>query len=311
MQLFKKQIKINQNPYTFTLLLALLTLLAAPLAAQEAQPRVVEVTLQSPHVGPQRVVYILPPGYDQADAPWPALIAFAGKGEAVRGNRAGAWGWVEVYGLLPALQALHERRVERAAFAAPGAAAWAEAYDDALQAAPYRGLVVICPYPTPRAAERERYERFILDEVIPASQERFNLRRDPAGWGVDGISLGGALALSLGFGHPERFGAIGAQQAAIGEGRLLGLLDRGGAAAPLAGRRINLLTSAHDPFRANVHALADGLRKRGVAPRLLTVPGHHDKVFVRSFGAVELLLFHDRALRGEDGPLPQPPSPPR
>jgi len=274
---------------------------AAP--AAEPQPEVYEATIVSRHVGKQVVVFVAPPGYGAGSARLPAVVTWAGRGESVRGNRAGAWGWVERYGVVEAMAALHRNHLTREDFQGLVGDGALEATNAALREQPYRGVLLVCPYPPHRASERARYEAFVLEELIPYTKAHFRVFEAPERWGVDGISLGGTLAYSLGFGHPEAFGAVGGQQAAVGAAppAVLAAVEANRVGA--RGLRVNVATSARDPFRASLTTFVGHLRRLGVDARFVVLEGAHDKRFVRGPGSIELLLFQDRALWGS-GAMP-------
>jgi hypothetical protein len=68
--------------------------------------------------------------------------------------------------------------------------------------------------------------------------------------------------------------------------------------------RLRLLTSVGDFYRGVTKQLHDALSRQGVPHDDALVAGPHDYVFNRGPGAIEMLLWHDRVLRGEepDGP---------
>lgn len=74
-------------------------------------------------------------------------------------------------------------------------------------------LLVLVP-PLDRRKEYERseaFERFLVTELVPAVEARWPTRKDPAGRGVMGVSLGAFAALSVTARHPGVFGRCGAQ----------------------------------------------------------------------------------------------------
>lgn len=76
-------------------------------------------------------------------------------------------------------------------------------------------LLVLVP-PVDRRLEYERhepFERFLVDELVPAVEARYGVRRDRGGRGVLGVSLGGFAALSAAARNPGAFGRCGAQSA--------------------------------------------------------------------------------------------------
>jgi hypothetical protein len=102
--------------------------------------------------------------------------------------------------------------------------------------------------------------------------------------------------------RPELFRAIGTEQAAV-----RGLWTR--FRRPLQEEterfrhlQINLLTSLQDGYRRPIQKLAQQLGEIGLSVRLQITPGRHDKRFARGPGAIDMLLFHDEALRTETAP---------
>jgi S-formylglutathione hydrolase FrmB len=60
-----------------------------------------------------------------------------------------------------------------------------------------------------------RYEDFLLREFIPFIEHRYRVTGNHADRGIGGISMGGYGALRLAFLHPELFGSVTAQSAAL------------------------------------------------------------------------------------------------
>ena len=62
---------------------------------------------------------------------------------------------------------------------------------------------------------RERYSDFFLSEFMPQIESKFRVIRGRMTRGVTGLSMGGYGALRLAFAHPELFGSVSAQSAAL------------------------------------------------------------------------------------------------
>ena len=62
------------------------------------------------------------------------------------------------------------------------------------------------------------FTRFLVDELVPAVEARWPVRKDAAGRGVMGASLGGFAALSVTARRPGVFGRCGAQSTGGGDG---------------------------------------------------------------------------------------------
>jgi acetyl esterase/lipase len=253
---------------------------------------------------PQRVVVLVPPGATAA-APRPLLVALHGRGEAHRGLEAGAWGWVRDYGLDRTAAALGRPPLTAAALQDLGPPAYLAALNAALAARPYGGLVVACPFTPDVLATRGLddavpFGRFVVESLLPRLRRELPVIPTAAATGIDGVSLGGRVALLVGLEHPEAFGAVGTLQAAFGPNEIPALAARVRAmrARVAAPPRLRLLTSEGDYFKDTLGALAAAARAAGWPAELRVVPGPHDYDFNRGPGGVEMLLWHDRVLRG-------------
>jgi putative tributyrin esterase len=60
-----------------------------------------------------------------------------------------------------------------------------------------------------------RYSDFFLQEFMPYVESRYRVRPGRRGRAITGISMGGYGALRFAFAHPELFGAVSAQSAAL------------------------------------------------------------------------------------------------
>jgi dienelactone hydrolase len=119
---------------------------------------------------------------------------------------------------------------------------------------------------------------------------------------LDGVSLGGYLALEVFCRRPEAFGAWGAVQGAFGAARAASYADRLASAVQRAVQRsqrpvrLHIETTDGDVFREGSTLLGARLNDAGVACELSVLPGQHDQVFLREAGTLEMLLWHDRGL---------------
>ncbi|HUT77186.1 MAG TPA: alpha/beta hydrolase-fold protein, partial [Polyangia bacterium] len=173
-----------------------------------------------------------------------------------------------------------------------------------LESRPWRGLIVLCPYLPDRFRGESQIEdarafgEVLAEQLLPRARLEIPGAGDAAG--IDGVSLGGRAALLTGLSRPEIFGVVAALQPAIGArdtALLVDLARRARAAAPGIGLR--LLSSDDDRFLGATRRLSAAWRESGLEHRLDVVQGTHSYEFNRGPGAIEMLLFHDRALRGE------------
>ena len=234
---------------------------------------------------------------------YPLVIAFHGKGESKLGPERGYKAWTERYGLLPAYEALLGGVLVREAFGGLVRDAELNALNAELKARPFKGVFVVgvfTPDLLPEVDHPERieaYAEWVAKKLVPKAQRMFPvISEEPRQVGVDGVSLGGMVALEVGLRFPEVFGAVGTMQPAI-RGREAELAERALRAQASVPQSLRLLSSDQDPLLPVTRTLSAELRKRRVAHTLQVTPGGHDYAFNKGPGAIELLHFHDRALR--------------
>ncbi len=237
---------------------------------------------------------------------FPLLIALHGRGEAMKGPARGARGWVDDYQLMRAIRRLSYPPLKQADFEGFVEEPRLARVNAELTKQPYRGMVVLCAY-TPdvltgeRPFERARpYARFLSDTVLPRARKELPILPEASATGIDGVSLGGRVALLSGLYHPRSFGAVAGLQAAFDSADAPRLKDMAlSAMRDNPSLRLRLLTSSGDYFVEANRAISRTWQQFGVPHQFLLVPGPHDYIFNRGPGALEMLLFHDRALRGE------------
>lgn len=250
-------------------------------------------------VGPMKAAVLMPARRDPSTR-WPLLVAFHGWGESNRGVDAGAWGWARDYELGSSDAELRHTPLRREAFLGFVEPARYERLRRDLARRPYRGVIVVTPY-TPDTLDgdagtlAQAYADWIATTLVPRARRELPVLQDRGATGVDGVSLGGLTALEAGFSHPEVFGVVGALQPAVNR-RVERVLSRRRSGAPP--QRVRLVGSRADSLTRHVMALHDAMNGRRIPHDLRLVEGPHDYIFNRGPGGVEMLLFHDRALRG-------------
>lgn len=301
----------------FACALSLLAFAGLPSAATRAQPRSDHVhyrylTIPGHSGEPERVVVTFPRRADRREHPpsarYPLLVALHGYGETKKGSERGALGWPLDYALGDAFGALSRGTLEPRDYGGFVTKEHVRAVNDELRARPFEGVMVVAPYvPDLREAKGdaplEAYASWVAGPLLEAVRERFPAAaRTREGTGIDGVSLGGKVALEVALRHPATFGAAGAIQPAI-VGREASIAER---AAALKAKgtlpKLRIVTSEQDSFRASARELSTRFRDARIPHVLINVPGPHGYAFNRGPGAIELLRFADRGLVRE--PLP-------
>ncbi len=143
------------------------------------------------------------------------------------------------------------------------------------------------------------YARWLVEVLVPRARRELPVLGDRAATGIDGVSLGGLVALETGFLRAPRPSAWWGRCRRRCSGAPSGC-SRGGRRAPRARRSgCGWSRRGATPCGRPTCALHAALTARGVAHDWRVVEGPHDYVFNRGAGGVEMLRFHDRALRGE------------
>ena len=234
---------------------------------------------------------------------FPVLVALHGRGESLKPPSAGAMGWPRDYALPRAIARACAPPLTDADYEGMSDPARLASTNRDLAARPFRGLVVVCPWVPDldllKEADVQRFGRFVLDVLLPRVRKETPALSAPESTGIDGVSLGGAVALRVGLSQPSQFGAVGALQPAIGEERVEELTELARAArSKRPGLKLRLTTSHEDYFRSAVTKLTESWSANGVPHDFADVPGPHDYPFNRGPGAYEMLLWQDRMLAG-------------
>lgn len=259
--------------------------------------------------GIRRVLVTYPRRVDRRPHPpgerYPIVIALHGRTEALQGPNRGYRAWATTYGLTTSFAALQRGRLSRRDYRGHVRASHLEYVNATLRSAHFRGLAVVTPYVPDiggQAVGSERmaeYADWLAGPLLAAVRERFpGLAQTREGTGIDGVSLGGRVALEVGFRHPDVFGVVGGMQPAIRE-QEEALADLALRAAQRHPQRIRLLSSDDDPFLWATRRLSNSLRERRLPHTLSVVAGPHSNDFNRGPGGLEMLLYHARALTRE------------
>ena len=276
----------------------------SPSAGGTRERELTWVYQQSP-VGLMHVVVSIPERASQ-NQPLPVLIALHGRGEALRGPVRGARGWIDDYWMPRAIGRLKHPPLKREDLLGMVDPQRLARMNESLARKPYRGLIVVCPYTPdiwagdqPFSAARP-LTRFVVDELLPRVYRDTPALGTAQSTGIDGVSLGGRAALLVGLNRPKAFGTVAALQPAFSsaDAPALVLLARQ-AKEQNPKLKVRLLTSLQDFYLVSTRHISRALSEAGVPNTLDVIPGVHDYDFNRGPGVYEMLLFHDRALRGE------------
>lgn len=279
----------------------------APSASAEApSPELREITFEysGTPVGANTVVIAVPANATKA-SPLPVLVALHGRGESLKSPSRGARGWLDDYDLKKAVARLVAPPLTTKDLGDSVAPDRLAKMNEALAANPYRGLIVVCPFlpdlfhGDQTMNDGARYASFIVDDVLPRVYREAPALGTPETTALDGVSLGGRAALLVGLLRPKAFRVVAALQPAldVAEARpFASLAERARGENPSLVLR--LLSSDEDYFLEPTVELSRQLKSRGVNHTLDLVVGTHSYEFNRGPGVYEMLLFHDRAIRG-------------
>jgi len=166
----------------------LLVAMLASAGLVSAQSRIDCTSIES-HMLHRAVRYcvMLPSGYEKETRKYPVLYFLHGLGENEQAlMRSGGWGLIE--------DLSREHKVGDFIMVAPEG----------------RGTFFINS-----ADGHNRYSDFLISEFLPFIETHYRIIRTRKSRGVTGLSMGGYGALRLAFAHPELFGSLSAQSAAL------------------------------------------------------------------------------------------------
>jgi len=166
----------------------LLVAMLASAGLVSAQSRIDCTSIES-HMLHRAVRYcvMLPSGYEKETRKYPVLYFLHGLGENEQAlMRSGGWGLIE--------DLSREHKVGDFIMVAPEG----------------RGTFFINS-----ADGHNRYSDFLISEFLPFIEAHYRIIRTRKSRGVTGLSMGGYGALRLAFAHPELFGSVSAQSAAL------------------------------------------------------------------------------------------------
>ena len=249
---------------------------------------------------PERAAAVVPT-WGSAGERFPTLVALHGRGESLKSPSEGAMGWPRDYELMRAMARLRAPPLEKKDFEGLIDEVGLATQNRELALTPFRGVVAVCPYvPDLDLTQPDalaRYGRFVLDALLPRARSEAPALASAAATGIDGVSLGGAVALHVGLANAVAFGAVGATPPAIRADDVALWTERA-----LAARRQNptlklrLLTSEEDYFRDAVTRTSLAWRAAGIQHDFAVAAGPHDYVFNRGPGSIQMLRWHDRVL---------------
>jgi enterochelin esterase-like enzyme len=235
----------------------------------------------------------------------PTLVLFHGLGEAKEGPVPGAFAWFERYGLASCYSRLMHPPIASVIKRQDLREERAREINAELAATPFRGMILVCPF-TPNVwsfksvpLALDALTAFVDELLLPRVAKEFpQADVSPDRTGVDGCSLGGFVSLEVFSRKPARFGTLGVVQPAIGQSSVARYADMIAAARAEHPRlAVHLESSKADPYLPVTKDLAGSLDRRSVPAQLSVPPGPHDQPFLRDVGTLEMLLWHDRALR--------------
>ncbi|MCL2822598.1 MAG: alpha/beta hydrolase-fold protein [Polyangiaceae bacterium] len=257
--------------------------------------------------GPQKAV-VMVPAWASAENRLPLLIALHGRGESNRGLDVGAWAWVRDYWLNRTAARLRVPPLTREDLLGIGPDSYLGQLNESLTVHPWQGLIVVCPHTTDILSDRNLdaaapYADFLVDHLIPKIRADFPVISTREATGIDGVSLGGRMALLSAVNRPEAFGAVGTLQAAFRAEEVQEVASQVKKAwqQPVHPSALRVLTSHDDYFLPTLDKLAKALADEPVNAQFRLIPGRHDYEFNRGPGGYEMLVWHDRVLRGGSG----------
>lgn len=159
-------------------------------------------------------------------------------------------------------------------------------------------MIIVTPegnngwYTDSTTAPADKYETYVIEELLPDVQRRYRTVETRAGRGIAGLSMGGYGALKFGVKHPELFGFAGSMSGALGaaswtESDLRGLESIWRTLAPIFGPEDNPMRKANDVHKLYRDVPAERIRE---LPYVYLDCGTEDPLLQSSRSFAEVLL---------------------
>jgi pimeloyl-ACP methyl ester carboxylesterase len=245
-------------------------------------------------LGGRKATVVTPAG---ASGPFPFAVLLHGLGETTD-PKAGAWAWVERYGLATSYARLRHPPVLAERARGDFTVEAQREVNALLGARPLRPLAFVCPsMPNIQTTPEARvYGDWIVKELLPAARAAAPLDAEPRRAVLGGCSLGSFVALEAFLTHPEAFGGFAGVQTAIFETSAAGYAARAAEVIKGGARDFYLATSTLDHYRKSTDALALELSRQLVMYTYRLSAGPHDQPWLREVGSLEMVLWLDRRL---------------
>jgi len=229
----------------------------------------------------------------------PVLVALHGLGETTD-SITGANAWPKSYALTRAYERLLAPPLEPEDFQGLVTSERLTEINDELRARELGGVIVVCPYMSRDiggALPIELYAEWLGQRLLPRVRSELPALDQTRATGIDGVSLGGWSAIRIAMARPDLFGVVGALQPAILDPQMIDwatqLLSQ-----KLGARPFRFVTSTEDLYRFTLTELDKRLTAKNIPHEFAMTPGPHDYPWNKGPGSIEMLLWHDRTLRG-------------
>ena len=145
------------------------------------------------------------------------------------------------------------------------------------------------------------YASFVLKDLLPAIEKRFNARATRCGRAIGGLSMGGYWALKIAFQHPDLFSSVGGHSPVVSNIGADDPLDLVQTAKGLDRLSVILDVGKSDWLKYGTIQLGGALKSRSIPVTLTLNPGGHSRPYWRAHSE-EYLRFYAAGFDSSLGP---------